>query len=1037
MIKNVIGDVIQDVVKNVISSTDAVAAAWLPSQLGSDLLLWAKSSDAYTTGALSFLASDLGVFQAAANTVHDLTTDDILISFWVNLQDTGTSAANVLSKIADASNQWTCVITANETIQFRAEVGGVEKILVESTTTLTVDDWYHVLICVDRTNASNCKIYLNGVDDTSGTPTVSADSITNTGTFEIGASDSGSVADYHLSKIMLGLPSDVSAIEAAAVTSLYNFGDGKTYDQLTTDEQSDFGISSGFAYNCNETGDADGYVATLFDAIDDDLTWASSEFVSNGTFTGSAAGWFLGSWAYGTNNVYHQVGVNGNMYQANIGTSQNRYYNTSYDVLNYVADSVRIRMGAYGTWRSANGTHTETLFSGTSGFAGVQFYFTTNALDCSIDNVSVTSAGVIPVQGPAAINVRDSSTNENHGTLQGRSAGDVAGAFSGNTPHGTYNPTIKDESGSLNHGLVFSQPIYGSTAPSGYDLTFDGTDDLVAVNSAGNVTSVDTRVKLVVDNQIILSLDSSAVTAVSVVAGVLTFGASLTPSNIQVDGVAKTASEAGAMLNDNSWHRLQFDLVSISAARLRLATDGASYGNVALSDFKVNAGALIDWQFSQATREREDLRDGLSVSLDGSDDYAVTRDNAGIVGDPAFTVMGWVRPTSVGDDEAIVSLGDFTVAGQACALVLMSNGSFGLSFGGANNAHSSAGMISTGNWIHVAAVKTAGPADSTTKLYLNGTDVPLSSPASITPNLVDDLIGIGRDPDNDLAVTIHGEIQQVKVFARALSHEEVLYEARPVNGYGTDPGLTNLELDMNFQDFGLSLPADGDPIAGLIAVDGSGNRLNLRNNALTNRPTYVASAVSSKPAISCDGIDDYLSVLQPIGISGDAEFELFAIIKSNSANDEAFIGFGEVDNLGTTTNGNMYFQNNATNNTGGDYSARLDVDAPGKYFHTTENQPAYHQLLHWTKDAGSLNGNMSLTIADVTTDPLSTSTATQHGTPSSEVPALVDEGLAIGDGRADGTSTKPMTGEIVEVIVTKPLTADMQQKMYDYIAETY
>lgn len=120
-------------------------------------------------------------------------------------------------------------------------------------------------------------------------------------------------------------------------------------------------------------------------------------------------------------------------------------------------------------------------------------------------------------------------------------------------------------------------------------LQGNGVDQAITIgNTSINVTSIEFWVKQSVDNQVIFTLQNSTATAVSVVAGVLTFGASLTASNIEVDGESATASEAGALLNNNEWHKVSFDLTSIAASNLVLFTDGTSFGNIGLSQFKLN-----------------------------------------------------------------------------------------------------------------------------------------------------------------------------------------------------------------------------------------------------------------------------------------------------------------------------------------------------------------------------------------------------------------------------------------------------------------
>ena len=120
----------------------------------------------------------------------------------------------------------------------------------------------------------------------------------------------------------------------------------------------------------------------------------------------------------------------------------------------------------------------------------------------------------------------------------------------------------------------------------GRSYLFDGVNDYVDIgNTSASVTYLKFRVKLVVDNQGLFTLQNSTTTAVTVVSGVLTFGGSLTVSEIKVDDAVKTASEAGALLNDNGWHDVEVTLSSIAVSNLRIGTNSSGYGNFYLGGF--------------------------------------------------------------------------------------------------------------------------------------------------------------------------------------------------------------------------------------------------------------------------------------------------------------------------------------------------------------------------------------------------------------------------------------------------------------------
>lgn len=121
----------------------------------------------------------------------------------------------------------------------------------------------------------------------------------------------------------------------------------------------------------------------------------------------------------------------------------------------------------------------------------------------------------------------------------------------------------------------------------GFARDYDGVDGVTTIGNVGNTQYTQVWVKQVIDNQILFSLANSTATAVSVVAGVLTFGGSITIGSIFIDGVSKTASEAGVILNDNLPHLFYIDYTQIATSNLALAYDGTTYGNINLFDFRV------------------------------------------------------------------------------------------------------------------------------------------------------------------------------------------------------------------------------------------------------------------------------------------------------------------------------------------------------------------------------------------------------------------------------------------------------------------
>ena len=185
----------------------------------------------YSEGAANFSALDKEyLYNSAQASNFNLSTGNFSIN--LNSLRGGTGAKVLLSKYQDADNYWELGFNSSNILYFIAKAAGATEISVVGTTAVTsTTDWKGIGLTVDRTTAANCKIYLNGVNDTAGTPTTSADSIDNTGNFQVGANGALTVF-CEGSKYSLGLLIG-NVWSTADHLALYNAGSGLQYTQLS------------------------------------------------------------------------------------------------------------------------------------------------------------------------------------------------------------------------------------------------------------------------------------------------------------------------------------------------------------------------------------------------------------------------------------------------------------------------------------------------------------------------------------------------------------------------------------------------------------------------------------------------------------------------------------------------------------------------------------------------------------------------------------------------------------------------------------
>ena len=212
-----------------------------PSQLDG-LIIWLRGDMGISTGGARDLDGVNQSFTATDPSQVDLSTTDVIMTITVSRDDTGNQA--LLSKYQDANNYWRMEFNASNILHFISVVGGVTKIEVTGTTAITDTDWHTITLSIDRSATATTTFFLDGTDDTAGTPTVSVDDADNTGDFWIGQSD-GRYFNGQFSYAGVGKD---TLLTAADEVEHFNFGQGSSLGSLTAALQAKWTIY----YNGNE-----------------------------------------------------------------------------------------------------------------------------------------------------------------------------------------------------------------------------------------------------------------------------------------------------------------------------------------------------------------------------------------------------------------------------------------------------------------------------------------------------------------------------------------------------------------------------------------------------------------------------------------------------------------------------------------------------------------------------------------------------------------------------------------------------------------
>jgi hypothetical protein len=155
---------------------------------------------------------------------------------------------------------------------------------------------------------------------------------------------------------------------------------------------------------------------------------------------------------------------------------------------------------------------------------------------------------------------------------------------------------------------------------------------------------------------------------------------------------------------------------------------------------------------------------GNALHLDGSNDYVSVPDNNALDLTSTYTIEAWIKPEGFNGLAGIVS--KYQASGNDGYFIRLTsdNPYTGIGFDGLQTAN---GILSAGNWYHIAAVNAGG----TRTLYVNGSPVSLTgTPDNIQSN--SSFLGIGVD-FLEGARYFNGVIDEVRIWNVARTQQEI------------------------------------------------------------------------------------------------------------------------------------------------------------------------------------------------------------------------------------------------------------------------
>jgi len=172
-----------------------------------------------------------------------------------------------------------------------------------------------------------------------------------------------------------------------------------------------------------------------------------------------------------------------------------------------------------------------------------------------------------------------------------------------------------------------------------------------------------------------------------------------------------------------------------------------------------------------------------------SSNYAENASPTGLSGNAEATLAAWVYPTTTSlsvNYEAVINYGGHLVGGDSMAINLYTHSrAWSLAFNGGNDMATAGGTYTPNTWNYLVATKTPGAANTTTKLYVNGSEVAAATTTTITPNVVSRVIRLGRWILDSSPLYLNGRISCAMIYNRALSASEVASNFSALRGrYG-------------------------------------------------------------------------------------------------------------------------------------------------------------------------------------------------------------------------------------------------------------
>ena len=558
-----------------------------------------------------------------------------------------------------------------------------------------------------------------------------------------------------------------------------------------------------------------------------------------------------------------------------------------------------------------------------------------NALDSQGSNDLTDTNTVTAQDGPASINVEDSSTNENHGIW----TGDPVTGWLSSVAHGEQAGRADDSTSNNKHAILRGVSALNTDKPTvltGNSLQFDGVDDYTEADANTDPSglsgfTVSFWLKALVD-------PPTDVTVAGDWGGAanrpwrfrLRNGLSLQAQTNDSNGLA------GFVISTNTWYHVALTWTNTSlklyvdaveraedttleasldptSGKVVIGRDGTAssdYANVRVKDLRIFTVEKTPTEITALKNGTDDttsldgkwllgdtisaanLDGGLCLDFDGVDDQV----NIGadkmiglVAGSTAMTFGGWLKIDTLdaaSDDNRVV---DFTIDGTNAFALLNIRGDGGNAGKVRVGARSktadslqtatSANAINDGLWHRVDGI--VDFANDEIAISVDGVIDPVTSVAFGSTTLLDDGTPTGDDSigaRGGASNPFDGTIDDIRIYGSELTaaNVESLYK-------GIDVGTPDGHWKMD--DGPQASPSDSMPIA--ILSSSEGKNYDFAQSTQSKRPLWRSgpNGINGRPAIEFDGVTQLLEFLGDLQDQTSA-IEILAVGRLLSTNNE-------------------------------------------------------------------------------------------------------------------------------------------------------